>query len=78
VTTIVHLVRRWCDTTACPPHQNGEAVDDVSQLEQQKRIRTLPCFGYGGVVVKAKRKELLALLRRGLRSHKLSRLFAGK
>jgi hypothetical protein len=50
----------------------------ISQLEQQKRIQPLPCFGYGGVVVKAKRKELLALLRRGLRSDNLSRWFAGK
>ena len=43
----------------------------ISQLQQQKRIQPLLCFGYGGVIVKAKRKELLALLRRGLRSDKL-------
>ena len=39
----------------------------VLQLQQQKRIQPLPSFGYAGVAVKAKRKELLALLRRGLR-----------
>jgi hypothetical protein len=43
----------------------------ISQLQQQKRIQLLPSFGYAGVAVKAKRKELLALLRRGLRSNKL-------
>src|SRR5208283_1820089 len=36
----------------------------ISQLHQQKRIQPLPAFGYAGVVVKAKRKELLALLRK--------------
>jgi len=44
----------------------------ISQLRQQKRIQPLPGFGYSGVVIKAKRKELLALLRRGLRSKKLA------
>jgi hypothetical protein len=44
----------------------------ISQLQQQKRIQPLPSFGYTGVAVKAKRKELLALLRRGLRSKKLA------
>jgi hypothetical protein len=44
----------------------------ISQLQQQKRIQPLPGFGYAGVAVKAKRKELLALLRRGLRSKKLA------
>ena len=44
----------------------------ISQLQQQKRIQTLPSFGYAGVVVKAKRKELLALLCRGLRSKQLA------
>ena len=44
----------------------------ISQLQQQKRIQTLPSFGYAGVVVKSKRKELLALLRRGLRSKQLA------
>jgi hypothetical protein len=43
----------------------------ISQLEQQKRIQQLLGFGYAGVAVKAKRKELLALLRRGLRNHQL-------
>ena len=37
----------------------------ISQLQQQKRIQPLPGFGYAGVAVKAKRKELLALLARG-------------
>jgi len=44
----------------------------ISQLQQQKRIQSLPAFGYAGVVIKAKRKELLALLRRGLRNHQLA------
>ena len=44
----------------------------ISQLQQQKRIQPLMGFGYAGVAVKAKRKELLALLRRGLRSRKLA------
>ena len=44
----------------------------ISQLQQQKRIQQLPGFGYAGVAIKAKRKELLALLRRGLRSKKLA------
>jgi hypothetical protein len=44
----------------------------ISQLQQQKRIQPLVGFGYAGVAVKAKRKELLALLRRGLRSKKLA------
>ena len=44
----------------------------ISQLQQQKRIQLLPSFGYAGVAVKAKRKELMALLRRGLRSKKLA------
>jgi hypothetical protein len=43
----------------------------ISQLQQQKRVQPLRSFGYAGVAVKAKRKELLALLRRGLRSKKL-------
>ena len=43
----------------------------IAQLQQQKRIQPLAGFGYAGVLVKAKRKELLALLRRGLRTHKL-------
>ena len=44
----------------------------ISQLQQQKRIQPLASIGYTGVAVKAKRKELLALLRRGLRSRKLA------
>jgi hypothetical protein len=44
----------------------------ISQLQQQKRIQPLPAFGYAGVAVKAKRKELLALLRKGLRSNRLA------
>jgi len=44
----------------------------ISQLQQQKRIQPLPSIGYTGVAVKVKRKELLALLRRGLRSKKLA------
>jgi hypothetical protein len=44
----------------------------ISQLQQQKRIQPLLGFGYGGVAVKAKRKELLALLRKGLRSNQLA------
>ena len=44
----------------------------IAQLQQQKRIQPLAGFGYAGVLVKAKRKELLALLRRGLRTHQLT------
>ena len=44
----------------------------ISQLRQQKRIQPLSGFGYAGIAIKAKRKELLALLRRGLRSQQLS------
>ena len=44
----------------------------IAQLQQQKRIQQLPGFGYAGVSIKAKRKELLALLRRGLRNHQLA------
>jgi hypothetical protein len=44
----------------------------ISQLHQQKRIQPLPAFGYAGMAVKAKRKELLALLRKGLRSNRLA------
>jgi hypothetical protein len=43
----------------------------ISQLQQQKRIQTLPGFGYVGVAVKATRKQLLALLARGLRNRQL-------
>jgi hypothetical protein len=44
----------------------------IGQLQQQKRIQSLAGFGYAGVVVKAKRKELLALLRKGLHTHQLA------
>ena len=44
----------------------------IAQLHQQKRIQPLAGFGYAGVLVKAKRKELLALLRKGLRTHQLT------
>jgi hypothetical protein len=44
----------------------------ISQLQQQKRIHPLPGFGFAGVAIKASRKELLALLRRGLRSKRLT------
>ena len=43
----------------------------ISQLQQQKRIQPLPGFGYAGVAVKATRKQLLALLARGLRNRQL-------
>ena len=43
----------------------------ISQLQQQKRIQTLPGFGYVGVAIKATRKHLLALLARGLRNRQL-------
>jgi hypothetical protein len=44
----------------------------IAQLRQQKRIEELPSFGYSGVAVKATRKQLLALLSRGLRNNKLT------
>ena len=44
----------------------------ISQLQSQKRIQPLLGFGFAGVAVKAKRKELLALLRRGLRTCQLA------
>ena len=44
----------------------------ISQLQSQKRIQPLPGFRYAGVALKVKRKELLALLRRGLRTHQLA------
>jgi hypothetical protein len=41
----------------------------IFQLKQQKQIQPLSGFGYAGVVIiKAKRMELLALLRKGLRA----------
>ncbi len=41
------------------------------ELRTQKRIYSLPGFGYEGVAVTATRKQLLALLSRGLRSNSL-------
>ncbi len=43
----------------------------IAQLRQQKRIQELPSFKYSAVVVRATRKELLALLHRGLRAKQL-------
>jgi hypothetical protein len=43
----------------------------ILQLGQQKRLQTLPGFGYEGLAIQATRKELLALLRRGLRTKNL-------
>ena len=43
----------------------------IAQLESHKRIQPLPGFGYYGVAVKATRKQLLALLSKGLRSQQL-------
>lgn len=43
----------------------------LSQLRRDKRIQPLPGFGYEGVAIKATRKQLLMLLRGGLRSKQL-------
>jgi hypothetical protein len=43
----------------------------ISQLEVQKRIQPLVGFGYDGVAVTATRKQLLAMLSRGLRTRSL-------
>ena len=43
----------------------------IAQLGKYKRIQPLPGFGYYGVAVKATRKQLLALLSKGLRSQQL-------
>ncbi|HVZ16022.1 MAG TPA: hypothetical protein VG897_02810 [Terriglobales bacterium] len=43
----------------------------IAQLERFKRIQPLPGFGYHGVAVNATRKQLLALLSKGLRSQQL-------
>ena len=43
----------------------------IAQLEQQKRIQPLAGFGFDGVAVKATRKQLLALLSKGLRSKRI-------
>ena len=43
----------------------------ISQLQRQKRIQPLPGFGYAGVALKATRKQLLALIAKGLRNRQL-------
>lgn len=43
----------------------------ISQLKSQKRIQLLPSFGYAGVAVQATRKQLLAMLSKGLRTRQL-------
>ncbi len=43
----------------------------IAELQQQKRIQELPSFGYSGVRIKITRKELLALIRRGLRAKRI-------
>jgi hypothetical protein len=43
----------------------------LEQLRHERRIQPLSGFGYPGVAVKATRKYLLALIRRGLRSEQL-------
>jgi hypothetical protein len=44
----------------------------LEQLRREMRIQPLSGFGYAGVAVKATRKHLLALVRRGLRSKHLN------
>ena len=43
----------------------------IAQLQRHKRIQPLLGFGYHGVAVKATRKQLLALLSKGLRGQQL-------
>jgi hypothetical protein len=43
----------------------------ISRLQRHKRIQSLPGFGYNGVAITATRKQLLALLSKGLRSKQL-------
>lgn len=43
----------------------------LSQLRRDQRIQPLPGFGYEGVAIKATRKHLLMLLRKGLRGREL-------
>ena len=43
----------------------------ISQLKAQKRIQPLVGFGYDGVALTATRKQLLAMLSRGLRTRNL-------
>ena len=44
----------------------------IAQLQARKRIQPLCGFGYSGVAIKAMRKELLVLIRKGLRRKQLS------
>jgi hypothetical protein len=44
----------------------------IAQLRRDKRIQPLLGFGYEGVAIRATRKHLLMLLRKGLRSKQLS------
>jgi hypothetical protein len=44
----------------------------IAQLQQQKRMHPLSGFGYTGVEIHATRKQLLALLRKGLRGRQLT------
>jgi hypothetical protein len=43
----------------------------ISQLRRDKRVQPLLGFGYEGVAIRATRKYLLMLLRKGLRSKQL-------
>ena len=43
----------------------------IAQLQKQKRVQSLPGFGYRGAAIKATRKQLLALIGKGLRSRQL-------
>jgi hypothetical protein len=43
----------------------------ISQLRREKRVQPLRGFGYEGVAVKATRRQLLMLLRKGLRVKQL-------
>jgi hypothetical protein len=44
----------------------------LAELRAQKRIHSLPGFGYQGIAITATRKQLLAILSRGLRTRNLS------
>ena len=44
----------------------------IAQLEQQKRIQRLSGFGFNAVAVKATRKQLLALVSKGLRNRRIA------
>jgi hypothetical protein len=43
----------------------------LAELRSQKRLHALPAFGYAGVAISATRKQLLAVLSRGLRTRNL-------